>query len=140
MIRSVFLILIMGLLINGCAQPPPPKKYHASNYKSDFGSRLDVAVNYHLQPDSGIVVIDFANPRNKDVRLWLVQTTETDGQRIIAARRFYQGTKKKHQEVFRIPLPESGLSESFYVEVFDIKGALIMTSEPINPSPKEGKP
>lgn len=129
------------ILWTGCAPVAPPKDYHAAEFKSDLKSRIDISVNYHLQPDSGIVVVGVGNPRARSLRLWLVQTTSTDGQRIVAARRFYQGADKKIQEIFKIPLPETGLKETFFVEAFDETGTLIITSEPINPNPiKEGTP
>jgi len=128
----------MGLTLVGCAQPPLPKDYHVSNYQSNLGKRLDISVNYHLNGTGAIVVVDIANPRGYDYRYWMVQVSATDGQRVIAARRFYQGAAKKHQEIFRLPLPEEGLTETFYVEVFDIKGTLVMKSEPIKNSPIGG--
>jgi len=133
-------LLLSILLFSGCAAPPP-KTIHATNYKSDLRTRLDLVVNYHLAEDSGIVVVDISNQRGSDYRYWLVQTSETDGQRIIAARRFYAGTKKKHQEVFKVPLPLEGISESFYIEALEPDGTLIMKSEPIrNNILKEGEP
>ena len=132
--------LLVGMaLLAGCAQPVP-KTIHATNFKTDLRTRIDIAVNYHLEQDSGIVVVDCSNARGSDIRLWLVQTSETDGQRIVAARRFYSGSKKKHQEVFRVPLPLEGIEESFYVEALEPNGNLIIKSEPIHNVPKEGKP
>lgn len=127
---ALFTALVAGILISGCAQPPPPQVYK-SKYKSDFASRLDIQINYHTDPNSGYVVVDLYNPRNKPVRLWLVQLQETDGRRISAAERFHIGNEKKHQELFRVPLLEPGLSETFYVEVFDEAGKLILKSDPI---------
>ena len=135
------LALLLSLVLVGCAQPPPPQEIHATTYKSDFRTRLDLVVNYHLAEDSGIVVVDISNPRSLELRAWLVQTSETDGQRIIAARRFYSGNKVKHQEVFRVPLPLEGITESFYVEALEPDGSMIMKSESIhNNIRKEGEP
>jgi hypothetical protein len=131
------MVVAMITLFTGCAQPPKQKSYHAAEYKQEFASRIDLAVNYHLGEDSGIVVVDMFNPRRYNLRLWLVQDSQTDGQRITAAKRFYMGEKKKHQEVFRLPLPEEGLTERFWVEVFDNTGALTMKSEPIYSMPQE---
>jgi hypothetical protein len=125
-------------LFTGCAQPPKQKSYHAAEYKQEFASRIDLAVNYHLGEDSGIVVVDMFNPRRHDLRLWLVQDSQTDGQRITAAKRFYSGDKRKHQEVFRVPLPQEGLIESFYVEALKPDGELLLKSEPIVNKPREG--
>ena len=130
-----WLAVVLLLTLVGCAQPPPPKKYHAQTTKTDLATRLDVLVNYHVVDDGGIVVVDLYNPRTSSVRLWLVQLSETDGQRISAARRFYIGSGKKLQEAFRVPMPIQGVVETFYVEVFDDKGRLIMKSEPIKASP-----
>ena len=132
------LVVVLFLLV-GCAAPPP-KVLHATKYKTDLGSRIDLVVHYHSEPDTGIVVIDISNPRSSDTRYWLVQTSETDGQRIIAARRFYSGTKTKHQEVFRVPLPLEGITESFYVEALTVNGKLILKSEPITNMPIGGQP
>lgn len=131
-------VIIVSITLAGCATPPP--QTHKANYKSDFAARLDVAVNYHLESDGGIVVVDLYNPRSSVIRLWLVQSSVTDGQSIVASRRFYEGKKKKHQEVFRTPLPLKGITEAFFVEVFDINGKLILKSEPITHSPQEGQP
>ena len=133
------LIWFLPILLIGCAQPAPPKSYHASNYKADLGSRLDLAVNYHLTVDTGIVVVDISNPRATNYRYWLVQISSTDGQIISASRRVFSGMDKTKQLVFKIPLPIEGVKETFHVEVFDSKGKLVMKSEPINNKPhKEG--
>jgi hypothetical protein len=133
-----WLTVALLITLTGCAQPP--RTIHATKYKTDLGSRIDLVVHYHDEPDTGIVVVDISNPRGSDTRYWLVQTSETDGQRIIAARRFYSGIKRKHQEVFRVPLALEGISESFYVEALTKDGKLILKSEPIINSPKEGIP
>ena len=136
--RSLWAVVVLFFV--GCAQPAPPKSYHASNYKSDLGRRLDIAVNYHLADDGGLVVVDVNNPRGHSYRYWLVQTSTVDGEYILRSSRFYSGSKKKHQEVFKIPLPEEGVAQAFFVEVYDLNGKLAMKSEPINQQPKEGKP
>ena len=133
MLRLIAVVLLLTLV--GCAQPPPPKKIHAQTTKTDLATRLDVLVNYHVVDDGGIVVVDLYNPRTSVVRLWLVQKSETDGQIITAARRFNMGDSKKLQEAFRVPMAIEGVVETFYVEVFDDKGRLIMKSEPITASP-----
>lgn len=134
-------LAVVGLCgLQSCATPPPTKSIYKSNYKSNLSTRLDISVNYHGNDDTGIVVVDISNPRAYDYRYWLVQLSETDGQRISAARRFYHGNKKKHQEVFKVPGALEGVTENFYVEVFDNKGALIMKSEPIINLPKGGQP
>ena len=132
------LVVVLFLLV-GCAAPPP-KTLHATKFKTDLRTRIDLAVNYHLEQDSGIVVVDCSNMDSRELRLWLVQTSETDGQIITAARRFYSGNKKKHQEVFRVPLPLEGITESFYVEALTKDGKLILKSEPItNSKPRREK-
>lgn len=140
--RGIYwLVVITAVLLNGCAAPPPPKSYHASNYKSDLGKRLDISVNYHLSDDGGVVVVDVSNPRGNSYRYWLVQTNTVDGEYVLRSSRFYSGNKKKHQEVFKIPFPEEGIAQAFFVEVYDANGKLAMKSEPINQQPiKEGKP
>lgn len=137
--RRCAIALICIIALSSCAQPPPKRTSHAATYKTELATRLDLAVNYHLEADGGIVVIDMSNPRGYDIRLWLIQVSQTDGQKIIAARRFYSGTKKKHQEIFRVPLPQAGITESFYIEAFKPDGKLLMKSEPIINTPREGK-
>ena len=133
-----WLAVVLLLTLAGCAQPP--KVIHATKYKTDLASRIDLVVHYHSEPDTGIVVVDISNPRSSDTRYWLVQTSSTDGQVITAARRFHSGTKAKHQEVFRVPLPLEGITESFYVEALTTECKLTMKSEPITNSPHEGTP
>ena len=132
----IILLAFLGLL-NGCAQPPP-KQVHRANYKSDFGKRLDISVNYHITLDTALVVVDISNPRNNLYRYWLVQVSSTDGQIITASRRVFTGEDKTKQLVFRLPLPIEGVSEAFHVEVFDEQGELVMASDPITHSSKEG--
>ena len=134
--RIIALVALFALV--GCAQPPPAKKLHVQANKTDLGSRIDIQINYHLDTDNGYVVVDLSNPRGGVVRLWLVQVSETDGQRITAARRFYTGSDKKKQEIFKIPLPQKEVVESFYVEIFDTTGRLVLKSEPIKNSPIGG--
>ena len=133
-----WLAVVLLLTLAGCAQPP--KVIHATKFKTDLASSITLAVNYHLEQDSGIVVVDCSNMDSRELRLWLVQTSETDGQVITAARRFYSGAKRKHQEVFRVPLPLEGITESFYVEALTKDGKLILKSEPITNNAQEGKP
>jgi len=128
------LVLLLPILLASCAQAPPIKSVHKSTYKSEFSNRLDIAVNYHRTADSAIVVVDVSNPRGSTLRLWMVQISETDGQRIEASRRFYVGDKKKHQEIFKVPLPQEGVTETFFVGVFDAEGKLVTKSEPITNS------
>lgn len=134
------LIIVCSIGLASCAQPPNTKTYRASNYKSDLGKRLDISVNYHLDDGGGLVVVDVYNPRGNNYRYWLVQTSTVDGEYVLRSSRFYSGNKKKHQEVFKIPLPEEGIAQAFFVEVYDVNGKLTMKSEPINQKPKEGKP
>ena len=128
------MVVAMITLFTGCAQPPP-KSYHAQTAKTDLSSRLDVIVNYHLDPVSAIVVVDISNPRGVRYRYWLVQISTTDGQIISASRRFHTGSEKIKQMIFKVPLPDPEVTEAFHVEVFDDKGKLVMSSEPINNSP-----
>lgn len=135
----LLLVVAMIALFTGCAQPPP-KSYHAQTAKTDLGSRLDVIVNYHLDANGGIVVVDISNPRGTRYRFWLVQISTTDGQIVSASRRFHTGMEKTKQMIFKVPLPDPEITEAFHVEVFDDKGKLVMSSEPINnsPTPKGG--
>ena len=140
MVRVISVALLAAALLAGCAAPPPPKSYHQSNYKSDLGRRLDIAVNYHLSDNGGLVVVDVSNSRGISYRYWLVQTSTVDGEYILRSSRFYSGNKKKHQEVFKVPLPEEGIKQTFFVEVYDKDGKLAMKSEPINQQPIGGQP
>lgn len=135
--RTIGLLFIL-VILNGCAQPPP-KDYHKSQYKSDFGKRLDIAVHYHLTLNDAIVVVDLSNPRRTNYRYWLVQVSSTDGHIVSSSRRVFTGEDETKQLVFRLPLPVEGVEEAFHVEVFDNTGARIMRSEPITNKPKEGE-
>ena len=123
----------------GCAQQPRGGSHHEANFQSNFAARLDIAVDYIRDDNRAILICDISNPRGQWLRVWLVQKSTTDGQRISAARRFYEGNDKKYQETFRLPLPDKGVREEMYVEVFDSSGKVLMKTKSIINQPKEGK-
>lgn len=137
---AIYTALVAGILICGCAQPPPTAKVQ-QNVKTDFGSGIDLAVSVHSQPDTTIVVLDCTNLRQRNIRLWFSHKQETDGQVVSRSVRYYEGTDKSHREVFRVQPIENDIIESFWIEVFDgIKGALIIQSQPVINQHKEGRP
>lgn len=130
--------LVAGLL-SGCAQPQYTDPTIKRETKTDFGSGIDLAVSYHGQPDGGVVVTDIYNQRARMVRAWFWHQQETDGQKVLRGIRYYEGDKIKHREVFQIPPADDGLTEVFWIEVYEEEGKKLTESKPIrNTANSEG--
>ena len=132
----IWMIVIL-LLITGCAQPRKNNNTHLSQIENDLASGIAVVLDYVSDGSRTIVIVDVDNSRGDFVDLWFVQENKTLGQRTLSAKRFYTGNSVLEQRTFRVPVAQPGISETIYVEVFDVKGTLLFRTEPIINS-KEG--
>ena len=128
-LQAVVVWTSVALLI-GCAQPPP-QDYHETTTKTEFASRIDSRIGYHLTGDRSFVVIDFGNPRRSALSVWLVQVATTDGESITRSTRIYSGNDSAKQILYQVDRPQEGIDQTFAVELFDEKKRLIMRSEEI---------
>ena len=130
-------MIVILLLITGCAQPRKNNNTHLSQIENDLASGIAVVLDYVSDGSRTIVIVDVDNSRGDFVDLWFVQENKTLGQRTLSAKRFYTGNSVLEQRTFRVPVAQPGISETIYVEVFDVKGTLLFRTEPIINS-KEG--
>lgn len=120
---------------------PPNETTQLSSLKSDFASGVSAVVDYVSDSRRTFIVVDIENPRGDFIHCWLVQKNTTQGQWTASGKQFYAGTSKLETKTFRVPLSESGITETFVVEVFDESGGLLMMTEPItNTFQTEGTP
>ena len=120
------------LALAGCAQPQQGyvKKLET---KTDFASGIDVSASYHGRDDGAIVVCDLFNQRGRSIRSWFWHRQQTDNQQVLRGIMYYEGNQTKKREVFKIPPAEAGLTETFWLEIYDAKeGKKLIESKPIS--------
>lgn len=112
---------------------------HLSQIQNDFASGVNVVLDYVSDGSRTFIIVDVDNRKGKFIDLWFVQNNKTIGQKTMSSRRFYTGNSTLTQKTFRVPISDSGVTETIYVEVFDKSGALLFKTEPITNSPNGGR-
>lgn len=123
------LFLVLSLFLGACAQAPHIKQ--VSHYKTDIASRIDLNVTYDSR---GEVAVYMSNPREQDVRLWLVQEYKTPEERVLRETQIYKGLTKVLHKIYRIPMRDSEINGTLYVRVLNTNGVVVLTSATIETS------
>lgn len=111
-------ILVMCILLAGCAQPPTSD--HLQQHHTDFRSGINVVTDYITNDERTFLIIEVDNREAKSIDVWMEQIHKAEGRESISRSRFYTGNQKTLSQTFRLQKVGPGISEMVAFEVFDL--------------------